>query len=64
MKTKEELNALKEEVETVSRKLAELTEEELAQVSGGNGKFAYEGPFYKPELEWIEYLISKNDPQE
>ena len=35
MKTPEELNALKEEVETVSRKLAELTEEELAQVSGG-----------------------------
>ena len=36
MKSKEELNALKEEVETVSRKLAELTEEELAQVSGGD----------------------------
>ena len=35
MKTKEELNALKEEVEAVSRKLHELTEEELAQVSGG-----------------------------
>ena len=35
MKTKEELNVLKEEVETVSRKLAELTDEELAQVSGG-----------------------------
>ena len=35
MKTKEELNALKEEVETVSKKLDELTEEELAQVSGG-----------------------------
>ena len=35
MKTKEELNTLKEEVETVSRKLHELTEEELAQVSGG-----------------------------
>ena len=35
MKTKEELNALKEEVETVSKKLAELSEEELAQVSGG-----------------------------
>ena len=35
MKTKEELNALKEEVETVNKKLAELTEEELAQVSGG-----------------------------
>ena len=36
MKTKEELNALKEEVETVSRKLHELTDEELAQVTGGN----------------------------
>ena len=36
MKTKEELNALKEEVETVSKKLHELTEEELAQVTGGN----------------------------
>ena len=36
MKTQEELNALKEEVETVSRKLHELTEEELAQVSGGS----------------------------
>ena len=35
MKTKEELNALKEEVETVNKKLAELTEEELTQVSGG-----------------------------
>ena len=35
MKTQEELNALKEEVEAVSRKLHELTEEELAQVSGG-----------------------------
>ena len=35
MKTKEELNTLKEEVETLNKKLAELTEEELAQVSGG-----------------------------
>ena len=35
MKTKEELNALKEEVKDVSRKLHELTDEDLAQVSGG-----------------------------
>ena len=35
MKTKEELNTLKEEVETVSRKLRELTKEELEQVTGG-----------------------------
>ena len=36
MKTKEELNALKNEVEALNKKLAELTEEELAQVSGGD----------------------------
>ena len=35
MKTKEELNALKSEVEALNKKLAELTEEELAQVVGG-----------------------------
>ena len=35
MKTKEELNALKEKVETLNKKLAELTEEELKQVTGG-----------------------------
>ena len=35
MKTKEELNALKEEVEALNKKLHELTEEELKQVSGG-----------------------------
>jgi len=35
MKTKEELNALKEEVEALNKKLAELSEEELAQVAGG-----------------------------
>ena len=35
MKTKEELNTLKEDVETLNKKLAELTEEELTQVSGG-----------------------------
>lgn len=36
MKTKEELNAPKEEVETMSSKSRQLTEEELLQVSGGN----------------------------
>ena len=40
MKTKEELNALKEEIEALNKKLAELSEEELEQVAGG---------FIKPE---------------
>ena len=35
MKTKEELNALKEEVETLNKKLHELTEDELKQITGG-----------------------------
>ena len=34
MKTAEELTALKEEVEILNKKLAELTEDELAQVTG------------------------------
>ena len=37
MKTKEELNALKNEVEALNKKLAELTDEERAQVTGGGG---------------------------
>ena len=35
MKTKEELNALKTEVEELNTKLSELSEEELDEVSGG-----------------------------
>ena len=35
MKTKEELNALREEVEALNKKLHELTEAELTQISGG-----------------------------
>ena len=35
MKTKEELNALKNELEALNKKLHELTAEELEQVAGG-----------------------------
>ena len=35
MKTKEELDAIKEEVNSVNEKLKELTPEELEQVTGG-----------------------------
>ena len=35
MKTAEELNALKNEVETLNKKLAELSEEDLEQLFGG-----------------------------
>ena len=36
MKTKEELNALKEEAETLSAKHRKLSDEELEQVTGGD----------------------------
>ena len=39
MKTKEELNALKEEVNELSSKLARLSDEELKEVVGGNKEF-------------------------
>ena len=35
MKSKEELNALKKEVEALNKKLAELTGEELEQIASG-----------------------------
>ena len=44
MKSKEELKALKEEVEAVNEKLAELTPEEIAQVSGGADDAGFPGP--------------------
>ena len=51
MKTKEELKALKEEVETLNKKLAELTDEELAQVTGGKG--AGEGDHVASKQGWF-----------
>ena len=35
MKTKEELNKLKEEITSISQKLNELTPDELEEVAGG-----------------------------
>ena len=45
MKSKEELNELKKEVEAVNEKLAELTEEELTQVCGGGRAIVSHSPF-------------------
>lgn len=51
MKTKEELNAIKEEIDSLKKKLAELTEDELKQVTGGvtldmKGKSSYNVAFF------------------
>ena len=37
MKTEDELNVLKEDVEAMNKKHAELSDEELQQISGGAG---------------------------
>ena len=59
MKSKEELNAIKNEVETVSRKLAQLNEEELGQVSGGVERLAVSCEHvYEPDVaDLIFHLI-------
>ncbi len=46
MKTREELNAIKEEFETLSKKLAELNDEELNEVIGGETEI-YRKDFYE-----------------
>ncbi len=42
MKTKEELKALKTEVDSLKKKLAELSEDELEEVIGGTAGFRLE----------------------
>ena len=61
MKTKEELNALKEEVETLNKKLAELSEDELKHVTGGNWWPDYYGEegYFRPTL--INAALDAND---
>ena len=56
MKTKEELNALKEEVETLNKKLAELSEEELKQVAGGKIVPSSEHVSEPPVLPMARYV--------
>ena len=59
MKTKEELNALKEEVKNLKKKLAELNEEELALVIGGTGDGrGYLEGYYCPNESCYRYGTS------
>ena len=60
MKTKEELTALKEEVGTMNKKLAELNEEELLQVTGGfyvpHDEHVFEPPVLEPPVDpWDDH---------
>ena len=53
MKTKEELNKLKDEFEALNKKLAELTEDELEQVSGGKD-YGFQSPT-DPKREGMKF---------
>ena len=55
MKTPEELNALKEEVETLNIKLHELTDKELEEVVGGM-KMVYNDD-NPDEFSWWEKVL-------
>ena len=68
MKTKEELNAIKEEVETLNKKLAELSEEELKQVTGGTQN-PYDNYFSKdsvsdPDTIYENHIYTKETEEE
>ena len=54
MKTKEELNELKKEVEKLTEKLKPLSEEELAQVTGGMKMVVEDMPVIEDDDNWLE----------
>ena len=69
MMTKEELNTLKEEVETLNKKLKNLTDEELEQVAGGTewgeGNLKLNEEFMRAFLEALfqAYQTGSGDPE-
>ena len=56
MKTSEELNKLRAEVELISEKIAVLSEEELNQVTGGI-KFKYFSIEKCPDCGYWEFML-------
>ena len=50
MKSKEELDALKEEINKVNEKICELTPEELEQVTGGVAHAYLQ--YFSPEIKY------------
>ena len=57
MKSKEELNDLKKEVEALNKKLADLNEEELKQITGGDVLFDLDTQhkYELPDDHWGEW---------
>lgn len=53
MKTKEELNALKNEISAINDKLAELSEDELKEVTGGSSACLPNQQRRKPDIKYM-----------
>lgn len=60
MKTKEELNAIKEEFEALNKKLAELTDEELKLVTGGATEFENKDDINNQEIHIYKDETNRN----
>lgn len=52
MKTFEELNEIKAELDAIKTKLSELNDEELKQVTGGAGYSEFRCPDHWLDLQW------------
>ena len=61
MKSKEELNALKERIETVSKELRALSDEELEYVTGGVGVMNEKSDMGNNTLNLTSYLNITDD---
>lgn len=60
MKTAEELKAIKAEYESLKKKLSELTEEEMSQITGGtSGGFSFDVPDETKQYEIHVYPEEK-----
>lgn len=60
MKTAEELKAIKAEYESLKKKLSELTEEEMSQITGGtSGGFLFDVPDETKQYEIHVYPEEK-----
>ena len=62
MKTKEELNVLKNEISAINDKLAELSEDELKEVTGGSSACLPNQQRRKPDIKYM--ILTKSDNNE
>lgn len=63
MKTKEELNAIREEIEKLNNKLAELSNDELNEIFGGDVKTDHNQCEYRVDKSCVLSKVQRNMPK-